>query len=376
MSTEPLVCVVHAAETIKGGVATVIEQLSLSTGVAPGSCVLVPACQARELGAVPLEMVCRFERSGRNISSLLSFAWNLAKIVMRVRPEVVHLHSSFAGGVGRAVLVLLRPFVRPRVVYCPHAFSFLMSASDIRRRAMAFIERLLLPLCDAVVCVSQHERSEAIRWGLPAEKLVVVRNGTSAPSDNHPVSPYHNTGLNVLFVGRFDYQKGFDVALEAMTGLRDLPIHLTAVGDFVHDADRLPALENVTCVGWLDREELGSFFHHADCLVLPSRWEGFPMVGLEAMSHGLPIVASRCSSLPELIGDSDCGVLFAPGQAGELAAILRDTTVAEWKEMGRRAQVRFAHEFHVKGTTEALEKLYFRLCASEPLRKTRARANA
>jgi glycosyltransferase involved in cell wall biosynthesis len=77
---------------------------------------------------------------------------------------------------------------------------------------------------------------------------------------------------------------------------------------------------NATFLGFLERAPMMSFYAHAICLVVPSRWfEMSPLVIPEAMAHGVPVIASRIGGLPELVEDGVTGLLFSPGEAGELA---------------------------------------------------------
>jgi Glycosyltransferase Family 4 len=164
--------ILHAAETIKGGVATVMRTLALAQSDENTVRCLIPADQSKELA--PFRNLRTFTRTGRNPLSFLSFSWNLAKTVITFRPHVVHLHSTFAGVFGRIVLALLWPVVRPKVIYMPHAWAFIMDGSPRKKNLYATIEKLLYPFTSKVVCVSKFEAAEATRFGLPNHKTAIV----------------------------------------------------------------------------------------------------------------------------------------------------------------------------------------------------------
>lgn len=340
--------VLHAAETIKGGVATVLRQL-LSGGGSRSRHIeaycLVPAEHLSELPDRSPKRTVSYRRSGRDLLSLARFAFALWGAVVRVRPNVVHLHSTFAGAVGRVVLLPLRPFLGFKVVYCPHAFAFSMSSRKASVLIASLVERVLTRMTDAVICVSEFERQCAIERGLQRLKLHVVRNGVPDVAEDNPPNPFASGVTNLLFVGRFDFQKGFDILLSAMECLEGSPFHLTAVGGAVNEEFEPPPRTNISYTGWLGSKELPAYFRHADVVVLPSRWEGLPMVGLEALSYGLPIIASRASSLPELVGEDGCGVLVEPENPEALADAIASLEASERRLIQQRARARYLANF-------------------------------
>lgn len=208
--------ILHVAETIKGGVATVLRQISVDQSqdhyVEKVVCI-VPDTQVGELVPLGKKHVDTFIRTGRNVKSFLRLTIKIILNVYKLRPDIVHLHSTFAGVIGRVVLLLMYPLRRPKVVYCPHAFSFLMQGDSKYSRYFSNVEKLLLPMTDAVICVSQFEKDKAVELGFDSKKLHVVYNGV--PEVNSVIAkqpnPYQEDKTNLLFVGRFDFQKGFDI---------------------------------------------------------------------------------------------------------------------------------------------------------------------
>lgn len=352
--------ILHAAETIKGGVATVLKQLVAAQQDDKGSyqiqC-LIPADQAEELDTAHAENVVKWERKGRSIGALFSFASAFCRTVIKFKPDVVHLHSSFAGVIGRACLLLLWPVVRPKVVYCPHAFSFLMQTSNGKKKIYSFIEKALLPMTDAIICVSQYEADQAKAHGIRGDKLVVVHNGVA---ERQVVKPdtFDDPRINVLFVGRFDYQKGYDVLFNAMKRNQNPNIHLTLIGDSVHSAEKIEKLPGADYTGWLKSSQMEPYFIAADVLVIPSRWEGFAMVPLEAMSYSLPIIASDATSLPEVVRNNETGYLFKNGDADSLLTVLNHLDKSDLREKGRKGNEYFANNFTSQAMIAKTHNLY------------------
>ncbi len=352
--------ILHAAETIKGGVATVLKQLVAAQQDDKGAyriqC-LIPADQASELDTALEENVVKWQRKGRSVGALISFATAFCRTVIRFKPDVVHLHSSFAGVIGRLCLILLWPLVRPKVVYCPHAFSFLMQTSGAKKRIYALIEKALLPMTDAIICVSQYEADQAEAHGIKSDKLFVIHNGVP---QRHFIRPdkSHDTSVNLLFVGRFDYQKGYDILLDAMKRLQNPHIHLTLIGDSVHSAQQIEKLPQAQYTGWLKASQMEPYFINADVLVIPSRWEGFAMVPLEAMSYSLPIIASDATSLPEVVIDKQTGYLFKNGDANSLLSVLNRLDKSDLSEMGRKGNQLYTENFTSQAMIAKTHSLY------------------
>ncbi|HEI8865685.1 glycosyltransferase [Serratia sp. AKBS12] len=354
--------VLHAAETIKGGVATVMRQIILANVADPEikdvHC-LIPRDQKDEVKVLPQETVLTFKRSGRNPISFLSFVFKFISTLVQYKPDLIHLHSTFAGVLGRLVLILCYPIYRPKVIYCPHAFSFLMEGGNAKRLVYKIIEKGLLPITDAVICVSEFERKAAIEHGLNAKKLKVVYNGVPIASDTdvYP-NPFRQDVINLLFVGRFDYQKGFDILSKMVNDLAGKPYHLTIIGGAVHSDELQYELPQTTFTGWLSSDQIAPYFFHADVLIIPSRWEGFAMVPLEAMSYGTPIISSNCTSFPEMITPGVNGYMFDITSPSELPKIIEGKSKEDWRLLGINAKAIFLNKFKADKMIAETIKIY------------------
>lgn len=319
-----IVKVLHCAETIKGGVGTVIDKLmdaqTKDSNISNVLC-LVPDSHRYQLSSIDDRFVYTFCRTGRNFKSFLSFITNLLSLLRKFRPDVVHIHSTFSGVMARIILLFLKPFYRPVVIYCPHAFSFLMASTKIKSKIFSLVERFLSLATDCIICVSHYEYNKAQEFGISKDKMIVIHNGVE-PKLGVNKDHKHDEVFKLLFVGRLDYQKGFDLLTEAFSLIKNNNIQLHVVGDVVNDEITLPRLDNVFYYGWVKPKEIEKYFIMADFLVIPSRWEGFAVVPLEAMSYGLPVIASDSTSLPEIVVDGENGFLFESGNIDSLLAII------------------------------------------------------
>ena len=352
--------VMHCAETVRGGIATYLNELvPLQVQDAdPGSvCLLIPASQAGDM-RVAGACMCPFPDGGGRLLKTFRLVLALRRLLRTVRPEVVHAHSSFAGVGVRLYLALIR--WPGRVVCCPHGWAFDQTLPPWARGGIAWIERGLARLCDAIVCISEHERRQAEAMGLAPERLVVIPNGMAdlaAPCAG-PWPPWPDGLLRVLFVGRFDRQKGVDVFFKAMAALQGKAYAFAVGGSVRDDAQAAPAPPNVALTGWLDPVRLRPYFESAQVLVVPSRWEGFGLVALEAMRCSLPVVASGVGGLAEIVVDGSTGYLVPAGDWQAIAAILRHADPERLRELGRAGRERFLRCFPIRKVAERLRAVY------------------
>lgn len=355
--------IVHAAENIKGGVGAymrdllVMQRNSYGAGVVTA---LVPASQRHMLQSPEGVAIVTFDDSGPRLLSTWRLAWRMRKLVSNTRPKVVHLHSTFAGAALRPLLRAM--FSRATVIYCAHGWAFDRDTTGLSRFIAMTVERLLSSWCEAVVCISEHEMRAAERIGIPPSKLRLVSNGIPRET---PPTPAQSAGVlwpegkrRVLFVGRFDRQKGTDLLLDALAELQD-SVFCYLVGDTVLGDARLSALPpNAQTTGWLGSADIEAFYRSADVVVVPSRWEGFGLIAVEAMRAELPVIASRVGGLPEIVRDGETGVLIPPDDKAALVTALRDISDERLAAMGRAGRQRFLRHFTLDRVHRQLNELY------------------
>jgi glycosyltransferase involved in cell wall biosynthesis len=247
--------------------------------------------------------------------------------------DVVHTHL-FAGDTwGRLAAILAH---KKAVVTTEHNV-------DRDERWRRGVRRALAPLTRVVVAVS-----EAAARATFGRDVRVVPNGV----DLSPYARPHLGGAGLLAVGRRVPQKGFDVLCAALPP--GVPLRIAGDGPFRRN---LPGVE------WLGlREDVPELMRAADVVAIPSRWEGFGLVAVEAMAAGVAVVASAVGGLPEVLGDA---ALFVPPEdPGALrAAIQRLLGDADLRrELGARGRAR-ARRFAVERMVRAYESIYAEVVA-------------
>jgi glycosyltransferase involved in cell wall biosynthesis len=207
-----------------------------------------------------------------------------------------------------------------------------------------------------VACISHFCRSQLMIWSAPDDwaKLRIVHCGITPEHYGHAAG--RTPGKRLVFVGRLAPVKGVPVLLDALARLRadDPEVTLTLVGD---GAERgwieariaeLGLADAVTITGYLGQAEVAAELAKADIFVLPSFAEGVPVVLMEAMATGLPVVTTRIAGIPELVEDGVSGRIVAPGDVAGLtdaiAGLLADPDRRTAMGIAGRAHVAAEHD--------------------------------
>jgi glycosyltransferase involved in cell wall biosynthesis len=230
----------------------------------------------------------------------------LARTLHAMRPKVIVSTMGYLNLMVIAVVrcIMLRSRLVVREANTPQSTINIAGPRWLGRTAY----RYLYPRADAIICPSR-EIAEALAVLAPtADKLTLLPNPVDELSIREKARyPIRHPGKGRRFVmaGRLTRQKGYDLALEMMEQLRDPDAHLTilGVGEEYEALHRLVTdkglSRNVTLAGYI--ADPAPYFSGADALLLTSRWEGLPNVGLEAMALGVPVIATpECGGIVEL----------------------------------------------------------------------------
>lgn len=272
--------------------------------------------------------------------------------------DVVHLHSSKAGAVGRIAAASLPRRRRPPVVFTPHGWSWYSS----RRLGPAYLrfERWAARYADATVPVSQEEYADGLAHLRGRGGLRLIENGIDTDA-YAPGSEPREKGLLVC-VGRLSEQKGQDRLLRAVQRLRvedgrdDVRLVLAgdgpAYGELRELAVVLGISDHVTFAGRVDPVPL---YRSAAAVVMPSRWEGLSIAMLEAMATGNAIVTTRVGGSGVLDGagvfvDGTSDEEVVASLADQLARLLDDPGLRE--RTGAAARARAVERYSVRRVAE------------------------
>ena len=304
--------------------------------------------------------------------------YDLLRIILKVKPDLVHTHTSKAGILGRLAARIARV---PFIVHTPHGHVFFGYFGPVRSRVYLWLEKIFERLSDKIVALTEGEIRDYTALNVyPKDKLATIHSGVDIEKFKQiSVSALEKkrslglpqTGLVVGFIGWLLPIKGPMYLLKAMEDVwqdhDDVSLVFIGKGDLdvALRAEALKAGANgrVTFLGWHnDIDEIMPIF---DIFVLPSLNEGMGRVLVEAMAAGKPVVASRVGGIPDLVRHGETGYLVPPGDVSALAhgikKLLADPQKA--KAMGAKGQ-NHCRQFSLESMIEKIDHLYTEITQS------------
>ena len=298
--------------------------------------------------------------------------YDLVRIIKTEKPDVVHTHTSKAGLLGRlAAKIASVPFI----VHTPHGHVFFGHFGPVLSRVFLWVERLLSPLADRVVALTDGEIRDYTDFNVyTKDKLVKIHSGVDIEKFKQGAANavekkrslgLEQNGMVVGFIGWLLPIKGPMRLLKAMEGVWQdhADTNLVFIGKGDLDVDlRAEALKTgangrVNFLGW--RSDIDEIMPLFDIFVLPSLNEGMGRVLVEAMAAGKPIVASNVGGIPDLVQHDHNGLLVPPGDEKALAAaimqLIDDPVKA--KMMGQRSR-ELCHQFSLEAMIGKIDNLY------------------
>lgn len=334
--------VLHVGEYVQGGVATYIRTLLDHPNHPEIEDYLVCSDYNSDHSWKLPEGRIYYYPYKRTLGIILNAIKAIYRVVKHVKPDVIYRHSTWAG-----LFVRLPLFFLPkqyRIIYNAHGWAFLRDTTSLNKALYALIERVLSIRRDAIVNVTDYEYRAAKNAGLSKKRLRLVFSGISSAKGETPPVELPKGVINLLFVGRFDAPKGIDYLLEHFSKCKRKDIHLFVIGDnVVGDSEKIPMIdtEKVTFCGWIPHDKLDGYYKSCDAVIMPSRWEAFGLVGVEAMKYGKPIIVSNRGALPELVKDGENGYIFDFEHPESLIHILEALNKKELHYKGEKAEVVF-----------------------------------
>ena len=283
----------------------------------------------------------------------------LTRLVRVEGVDVVHTHGHFAVNV---LARLAARIARARVLSHMHIQNAFRPGFG--RGAQIALDNATARLCFAIVAVSEATREDLVRQGYPRDRLVTIHNGVDPAPDVEPVRLADRP--IILEVARLAEVKGQRVLLDALAHVQATVV--LAGADLEHgdayerelraDAERLGVSDRVVFAG--HRDDVPALLAGCDVFCLPSFAEGLPLVVLEAMAHGKPVVATSVGGTAELVVDGETGILVPPGDADALAAALKAllSDSERSRALGGAGRQRVLVEFSAEHAAERVLALY------------------
>jgi glycosyltransferase involved in cell wall biosynthesis len=323
-------------------------------------------------------------------------ARRVQRIVEETRPDIAHVHNTWYA-MSPAVLAPLRRAGVP-IVMTLHNFRLVCANGQlfrdgvpcqdcvgshpwhgVRHRCYRGSAVLSIPAAgtialhnrlatwvqhvDLFLTLNEFARARMVEGGLPAERIRVKWNFVADPGPRTVLAASSST---VLYVGRLSPEKGVDILIEAWRLLGDMSLELVVIGDGPKRAELAArAIPGIRFMGRLPPEEVRRWMLVSRALTLPSVWyEGQPMVVLEALAAGLPVLSSDTGGMPELLEPLGPEWLAAPGSVAAWAdALQRLTDPRQVEQASERARARYQQSFTRELAADALEEVYMWVCS-------------
>jgi len=302
--------------------------------------------------------------------SFLANTWKLSRLIRRIAPDVIHLHGHWAGSIGQLAVFLAG---RPATIYTVRWPAYSDDTNPVSTARNWLVEWFSCAAATIVVAISEFDRRTLIRRRIcSTRKLEMVHNAYAI--DPAPVASnrHGHEAVSIGFVGRLVEQKGCDVLISAYARLAagGLPARLTIVGDGPDRPQLERRVEDLGLSGSVDflgfRPDGAALMAEMDIVAVPSRFEPFGIVAVEAMVQGRPVVASAVGGLTETVADGTTGRLVPPGDplrlADALGELVRSSALRE--QMGEAGRERAMALFSPDRVIAAYTKLYRRLTAA------------
>lgn len=264
---------------------------------------------------------------------------NAHRIISRHHLDCVNIHAG-PGGV-----LCVRRLAVPVIITCHHTYHQQVShiGSQFWKSIFLPFEKRTYQLADRIVTVSQATKDALVqRYEIPEEKVTIIHNAVDTNRFQHldtPRKPY-----SLLYVGRIDKRKGIEFLIRSMPLVReqipDVQLLIGGRGNYLQKmktlVDRLHLERNVTFLGFVPDDQLNELYNGAQCVVVPSIFEGFGITVIEALAAGTRVVGTDVDGIREILQSGEYGRLVPYGNHRALA----NAIVAELKEPKRAGALR------------------------------------
>ncbi len=244
------------------------------------------------------------------------------KILKQIKPNIVYLHSSKAGAIGRIALALN---FKTKILYNAHGWYFNAQISNMKKKIFVVIEKILAVKTNKIINISKSEHESALKHKIaPEKKMCVIENGIDFTKfENNDKyreetrKKYHvkNDEIVIGVVGRLTEQKDPLTMIKAFELVhkenRNVRLMYVGSGNLEEDvkqyAKEKNILDKIIITGWVDDVE--QYIPAFDIAVLPSKWEGFGLVLIEYMACDKPIIATNVGGISDIIENFKNGIL-------------------------------------------------------------------
>ena len=293
---------------------------------------------------------------------VLSGLWAGLRLVRLFHPDVIHVHFAVPAG---ALAWMLSRLTKVPYVLTAHLGDVPGGVPEKTGDWFRWIfptTRWIWHDASARVAVSEFTRSLALKHY--NEEVLVIPNGIDVDGESQSSIRINNPPV-IVFAGRFMEQKSPLMIVQILNEIKDLPWKCVMIGDgplmpeVKKSISELELGNRFVLTGWITPDEVMKQFEQSDILFMPSLSEGLPVVGVQALSKGLAIVASRVGGFVDLVDENQNGYLIEVGNKEGFKIRLQELLTNPSRLLSlRQASLKKANSFEITQITERYEKIF------------------
>lgn len=292
------------------------------------------------------------------------------KILRKEKPDLIHAHSAKGGIIGR----IMGKILGVKVLYTPHAFSYLSTQNSVKRSLFLIIEKLLANGNSLLLATSESEKKRAIEAvGYKPENVLVFNNCIEPITKIQPLSiPKTWPEQYICTVGRPSYQKNIEQMIQVLHEVnKEVKIHLIVMGvgpvsgqleSVKNLIKELDMSTDVTLLNWTERTDVFNIINHSKFYLSTSRYEGMPYSIIESMALSKACVVSNCDGNKDLITDNYNGFVVdnddLNGFKSKILKLLKDEELLD--TLSKNAFNAYSENYNINKNISELESIYLR----------------
>ncbi len=308
----------------------------------------------------------------RNISFIqdLKAIVSTYQILAKEKPNLIHAHSAKGGIIGRIVGSLLGI----KVIYTPHAFSYLSTANKLKRNLFLSIEKVLARRNHLLLATSESEKRRAIEEvGYKPKNILVFQNCIEPVLQLQPLSIDLTWPSDyICTVGRPSYQKNIEHMIRVLYEVnKEKPLHLVVMG-VGPVSDQLESVKNlieeldlfhcVTLLNWTERSDVFTIIKQSKFYISTSRYEGLPYAIIESLALSKPCIVSNCDGNIDLIENGYNGFVIPSNDIHAFRDKILDLLTDEslLNRLSANANKSFLKNYNIQKNIVKLETIYLK----------------
>jgi glycosyltransferase involved in cell wall biosynthesis len=299
---------------------------------------------------------------------------SICRVLKKEKPDLIHAHSAKGGIIGRIVGMLLGI----KVIYTPHAFSYLSTESKAKRMLFLFIEWLFSKGNVELLATSKSEMDRAIKEvGYNEVQACSIDNSINAIEEIAELTISKTwPEIYICTVGRPSYQKNIELMIQVLYEVnKSQKIHLVVMGvgpvsgqleSVKKTIDSLGMGANVTLLNWTERSDVFNIISKCKFYISTARYEGMPYSIIESLALSKPSIVTDCDGNRDLIEDGYNGFVIQNNDVtnfkNKIIKLLMDKELLD--EFSKNAYQSFVENYNIQNSVSKLESLYLKQAKS------------